>query len=135
MRLRPWYYLITSGLLLGMGAVAARAAEPDMGVRIRDSLMDIAKLSGFHPQGQVPRTFPQILGAYTNGLLTLLGLLFLIMIIRGGVIWMTAGGEEEKARQAKLIIKNSVYGLAIVLLARIFTGFYLNFLAPAVTTP
>lgn len=106
-----------------------------MGTKIKDGLISIGKKAGFFPSSGEPRTFPQILGAYTNGLLTLLGLLFLIMIIRGGLIWMTAGGEEEKARQAKLIIKNSVYGLAIVLLARIFTGFYLGFLAPAVTTP
>lgn len=103
--------------------------------RISSGLYGLGKWSGFIPPEGPPRNFVQILGAYTNGLLTLLGLLFLIMIIRGGVIWMTAGGEEEKARQAKLIIKNSVYGLAIVLLARIFTGFYLGFLAPAVTTP
>ncbi len=123
---------LTNGLV--PAAHAQWLPENTMQSRIQNGLYNIGQLAGFIPPSGL-RTFPQILGAYTNGLLTLLGLLFLIMIIRGGLIWMTAGGEEEKARQAKLIIKNSVYGLAIVLLARIFTGFYLNFLAPAVTTP
>lgn len=103
--------------------------------QISGGLRSLGTWSGFIPPGSEPRTFVQILGAYTNGLLTLLGLVFLIMIIRGGVIWMTAGGEEDKARQAKMIIKNSVYGLGVVLLSRIFVNLYLNFLAPAVTGP
>lgn len=126
----------TMAIAASLGAVATAAhAQTPMGKSIKEGLFRIGRIAGFFPDPGEPRTFPQVMGAYVNGMLTLLGLLFLIMIIRGGVIWMTAGGEEEKARQAKLIIKNSVYGLAIVLLARIFTNFYLGFLAPAVTTP
>lgn len=107
-----------------------------MGDRIWRGMFDLANWSGFVPPAPGrPRSFVEILGSYTNGLLTLLGLLFLIMIIRGGVIWMTAGGDENKAGQAKLIIKNSVFGLGVVLLSRIFVNLFLAFLAPAVTSP
>ena len=46
-----------------------------------------------------------------------LGTLFLVLIIYAGFLWMTAGGEEEKAGKAKKLIFNGVIGLAIILAA------------------
>jgi cbb3-type cytochrome oxidase subunit 3 len=50
-------------------------------------------------------------------LLSLVGMIFLILLIYGGVFWMTARGNETQAQKAKNIITNSVVGLAVVLLA------------------
>ena len=49
--------------------------------------------------------------------LGLLGLIAVIMIIYGGFIWLTAGGNEDKIGSAKRIISAAVVGLIIVLLA------------------
>lgn len=38
-----------------------------------------------------------------------------IFIIWGGITWMSAGGNDEKAKAAKIRIKNGIYGAAIVL--------------------
>lgn len=38
-----------------------------------------------------------------------------IFIIWGGITWMAAGGNEERAKAAKTRIKNGIYGAAIVL--------------------
>jgi len=46
-----------------------------------------------------------------------LGLVAVIMIIYGGVIWMTAGGNDEKVAKAKKIITRAVIGLIIVLIS------------------
>ncbi|MEK7589495.1 MAG: hypothetical protein AAB479_02635 [Patescibacteria group bacterium] len=37
------------------------------------------------------------------------------MIILGGIRWMAAAGNDEKAEGAKKMIKNGIYGAAIVL--------------------
>jgi len=50
-------------------------------------------------------------------LLSLVGMIFLILLIYGGIFWMTARGNETQAQKAKNIITNSVVGLAVVLLA------------------
>jgi hypothetical protein len=49
--------------------------------------------------------------------LGLLGLIAVVLIIYGGFIWLTAGGNEDKVGQAKRIISAAVVGLIIVLLA------------------
>jgi hypothetical protein len=49
--------------------------------------------------------------------LGLLGLIAVIMILYGGFIWMTAGGNEDKVSTAKKIITAAVVGLIVILLA------------------
>ena len=58
--------------------------------------------------------------------LTLLGLIAVIMIIYGGFIWLTAGGNEDKVSTAKRIISAAVIGLIIVLLAWAIITFVVN---------
>ena len=52
-----------------------------------------------------------------NGLLALVGLLFIIMIIYAGFKWMTAQGNAENVGDAKKIIKNSIIGITVILLS------------------
>ncbi|MDD4290234.1 MAG: hypothetical protein PHH83_03060, partial [Patescibacteria group bacterium] len=56
-----------------------------------------------------------------NTAFSFLGIIFLILIIISGLQWMMAGGNEETISKAKNRIKNSVYGLAIVLVAYALT--------------
>jgi cbb3-type cytochrome oxidase subunit 3 len=62
-------------------------------------------------------------------LLTLVGMIFLILLIYGGIFWMTARGNEQQAQKAKNIITSSVVGLAIVLLAYAISIFIVGSLA------
>ena len=55
--------------------------------------------------------------ALINGLLSLVGLVFIIMIILGGFKWMTSQGNSEKVTQAKEMIKNAIIGITVVLLS------------------
>ena len=57
-----------------------------------------------------------------NMALGLLGLFFVILIMYGGFTWMTAQGDDKKVQKAKDIIKNSIYGIAIVLLAAVIAN-------------
>lgn len=47
--------------------------------------------------------------------LSLVGMIFLTLILYGGFIWMTAGGNEDKIVSAKRIIFNGSIGLLIIL--------------------
>lgn len=66
--------------------------------------------------------------------LTLVGALFLILIIYGGVLWMTAGGNEEQVKKAKKYIINATIGLIIVVIANVIVAFALNILQPGTGT-
>ena len=63
--------------------------------------------------------------------LSVFGIVFLVLIIYGGFIWMTAGGSEEKVTKARQIIINSAIGLAIVMMAYAITWFVVYQLSEA----
>ena len=56
----------------------------------------------------------------------LIGVIFFILIIYGGILWMTAGGKDEQVKKAQNIIQRSAIGLFIVVLAYAITYFILN---------
>jgi hypothetical protein len=58
--------------------------------------------------------------------LGLLGVIALGIVLYGGFLWMTAGGDEEKVGTAKKILVNGVIGLAIILSAFSITMFVLS---------
>jgi len=58
--------------------------------------------------------------------LSLLGIIFVILIIYAGFIWMTAAGNDEKIAQAKKTIISATIGLAIVLAAYAITYFVID---------
>ncbi len=51
---------------------------------------------------------------YIKILLQVLGVVFLVIVIYAGVLWMTAGGNQEKAGTARKWIINGVIGMITV---------------------
>lgn len=58
--------------------------------------------------------------------LSLTGLVFMIFIFYGGILWMTAAGTEKRIDRAKKIMSESIIGLLIVFLAYAITFFIIN---------
>lgn len=76
--------------------------------------------------------------------LGLLGTVAVVIILYGGFVWMTAGGNEENVATAKKILVNGVIGLVIIILAFSIASFVLNSLresmgldgsGPAIVSP
>ena len=63
--------------------------------------------------------------------LSLLGLIFLVLTIYGGYLWMMARGDEKQVEKAKETIKAGVIGLAIMLSAYIISVNVLSYLLKA----
>lgn len=63
--------------------------------------------------------------------LGLLGIVALVLILYGGVVWMTSGGDEEKVSQAKKILLNAVIGLVIILSSYAIASFVISRLVDA----
>lgn len=71
-----------------------------------------------------------VIGIVLGSLFILLGVLFIILIIYGGILWMTAGGNEEQVKKAQKYIINAIIGLIIVILANVIVSFAFNILQP-----
>lgn len=60
-----------------------------------------------------------------------LGIIALGLILYGGFVWMTAGGNEENIAKAKKILVNAAIGLAIILSAYAIVSFVISSLIQA----
>jgi uncharacterized protein YggT (Ycf19 family) len=65
-------------------------------------------------------------GQLIGTILAFIGVLFLILMIYAGLMWMTAGGNEQAVTKAKSLIINAATGLTIVLAAYALTAFIGN---------
>lgn len=61
-----------------------------------------------------------------------LGIITILIILAGGLKWMTSGGNEDKIAEAKKLIGAGVVGLVIVLAAYAIASFVVNSLSQAV---
>ncbi|MFA6251969.1 MAG: hypothetical protein WCX74_00995 [Candidatus Paceibacterota bacterium] len=58
-----------------------------------------------------------IIESIISKLFTIIGGLCLLVIIIGGIVWMTAGGDTKKVDLGKAIVKAAILGLIVVLAA------------------
>jgi len=56
---------------------------------------------------------------YVNGLLIMIGAFFLLQMIYGGWLWMSARGNDQQVEKSKHIILNSLIALGIIIGAKI----------------
>jgi hypothetical protein len=61
-----------------------------------------------------------------NALLGIIGAVAVLMIIYGGIVYMTAAGNEEKIKMGKTVITGAIIGLVISLLAYVIVNFVIK---------
>ena len=92
-----------------------------------ENLEDTAQINAELKTGYIenaagaPTTFEIVGGLISLGL-GILGIIFFILIIYGGIIWLTAGGNQESAGRAVKILQQSSIGVIIVITAYILTN-------------
>lgn len=65
----------------------------------------------------------ELIGTGINAALTVVGLIFLILMIYAGYLWLTSHGEEEPIKKAQKIIVSSIIGFILVVSAYAITVF------------
>ena len=78
------------------------------------------------------KDFNTIAAQLISNVLAIVGVIFLILIISGGVMWMLSGGNEKKVADAKKIITTATIGLVIVMLGYAVTYFVITSIQNAV---
>jgi len=66
-------------------------------------------------------------GIIVTIIFSLLGVVFIILTIYGGFLYMNARGNEDQTKKAIAIISQALIGLAIILAAYAFTFFIFKF--------
>lgn len=114
-----------------VGGGTAGANSKDIAGTI-SNLTKTAKDGGYKVDGVDEQTLPKFVGSIIQTILGLLGVLFAILIIYAGILWMMADGDGQEINKSKGIIKNSIIGLAIVLSAMVVTRFIANVLSTSI---
>jgi len=80
-------------------------------------------------EADLPETdIPTIVGRIVRGVLALVGVIFFLLLVYGGLLWMTARGNQENVTKAKELIIAAVIGLLIVLAAYAISQFVITVL-------
>ena len=66
---------------------------------------------------------PAKIGTLVGSLLAFVGIIFFLLMIYGGLLWMTARGNDQKVQKAKELIESAIVGLIIVLAAYAITAY------------
>ncbi|MFA6227635.1 MAG: hypothetical protein WC668_00385 [Patescibacteria group bacterium] len=67
-----------------------------------------------------------IIGGILNVAMGFLGVIAVLIILYGGFIWMTAGGEQDKVDKAKKMIYAGIIGLVIIFAAYAIAMFVMS---------
>jgi len=89
-------------------------------------LSETAKSAGLYQEGAEVPSPAALIGRIIGVVLAFVGVIFLILIIYGGILWMTAGGNEEKIKKAKSILTTALIGLVIILTGYTITSFVIS---------
>ncbi len=87
--------------------------------------LDLAgRAAGSAGYAQVTETsFSETLGTLVKGALSFVGVIFLILMIYAGYLWMTARGDEGQVDRATDIIRTAIIGFIITMGAYSITAF------------
>lgn len=101
-------------------------SQPDIGL---GTAGEIAKQGGLSTAGNTDTALAETIGRYINLILGFTGIIFLLLTLYAGYLWMFGGGNEENIAQAKKILTSSTVGVVIVLLSYSVTSLILYFVA------
>ncbi len=109
--------------LLGLVAFVLPVGVHAQGIKdAQGQLAPIAQKAGLSDQNNLEN----VVGTIVNAALSLVGLIFLVLMVYAGFTWMLAQGDEGKIDKSKEIIKACIIGLIITSSAYAITFFVTN---------
>ncbi|MFA5945837.1 MAG: pilin [Patescibacteria group bacterium] len=114
----------TAIAVMPFSAVALTVHAADL----TSQLSDVNQTAGFGT-----KTPQETIGQLISVFLGVLGIVFLLLTIYAGFLWMTAAGDDKKVASAKNILISAVVGLVVILSAYAISSFVIQQLQTATT--
>ncbi len=105
-------------LFFGANAVSAYNFKDDSGLK--------ATAGGAGYETGDTETVDSKIGFIVSSALSFLGVIFLVLMIYGGFLWMTAAGNEQQIGKARTLIAAAVVGLIVVVSAYAISYFVIS---------
>lgn len=103
-------------------------ASAGIGEAFGEPLSEVATKAGYGTEA-TKSDVNVLIGKIITIAITFVGVIFLILLIYGGFIWMTARGDEAKVTNAQNILTAATIGLVIIVLAYVASIFVISKLA------
>ena len=107
------------------GFACNTAAADDVKTKIYEGLNDAAK-EGYGSDLKKQQSDAEIsgmIGKALGGILSFTGIIFFALMIYGGILWMTAAGNDEQTKKATSVITAAIVGIVIVASAYAITSY------------
>ena len=124
--------LILLVLILMIPFFVFGAEEPPT---MKDVLRDIGDAGGYKFKGVDETTVSSIAGTAVKAFLSILGIIFVVLMLYGGFTWMMARGNEEQVEKAKELIRAAIIGLIIIVAAYAIAFFIFSYLGRETLVP
>jgi hypothetical protein len=104
----------------GKGAITMALIGLALGVAAPSILKELSNIIGWGGAAALPGlTLSQIAVNVLNFLLGTMGVLALVMIVIGGIMYLTSAGDDDRAEKGKEIFKYSLIGILLAMSAMI----------------
>lgn len=120
-------------------AITAALIGLAIGILAPTFLREIATVLGWNSRAPLPeevsgaRSVADILLSVLNFLLGIVGVLAIIMLVVGGVMFLTAAGSQDRITTGKKIVTYSLLGIVVALASLVIVRQIAEFFAPATT--
>ena len=74
-------------------------------------------------------SLPQIIGNAISVILGLLGIVFVVLVVYAGFLYLTSAGAEDNVKKAKKLLTQAIIGLIIIVSAYAISGYVIAALA------
>ena len=116
---------IATFVMMPMLTLAIDAPDPS------ELLQETGSEAGFEVRDDGQSQLTAFIGRIINVMLSVLGVIFFVLLVYGGFLWMTSQGNEDKVKKAKTLITDAVIGLIIILAAYAISSFVITSLVEA----
>jgi len=116
---------VTATVKAAPPASGSGSSANQKGAGWQTGLDETANQAGYQP-GEQGRNILASLQTVVHNLLGLMGVIFVLLTIYAGFLWMTAHGREDQVQKAKSILMDAVIGLIITLSAYTISDFVLK---------
>ncbi len=128
-------YIVSSGndkmMTLAKGAITAAMIGLAIGLAAPSFLLEIGKVLGWGAVNSGPvadaLTLSQIALNVLDFLLSIVGILAIIMLVVGGIMYLTSAGDEDRMETGKKIVIYSIVGIFVALAALVIVKQITNF--------
>jgi len=115
-------FFMDLGLILIPAAMLKAANNFNNAENILDTV------AGSNGAGLPDKKVTEIVSNVIFALFSIVGVIFLVLMIYGGYTWMMARGDEAHAQKAKDTIRHSVIGMIVIVAAYAITKFITSYL-------